>query len=300
MGDWELLLVDNACEPPLEDAWDLSWHPNARHLREAELGVAAARRTGLRSAAADVIVFIDDDNVVDPLYLEEAVRIGRERPELGAWGSGSIVPEFELAPSPDVGRLVPNLALRQAPAERWGNVLPCTEVTPWGAGLCLRAEVAAAYRRHCAAAKIQIASRRGRQVLASGEDVEMCHVACRMGLGVGVFPTLKLTHLIPERRVSPDYLLGIFEGTLTSNWLLAYKWRGVLPDSPSPFRRLVSLCAHLLMERGFDRRIYLASRRAAAAARRQIEASRRDAVIDTGEREPDMRNALPSKPAKTA
>jgi GT2 family glycosyltransferase len=220
----------------------------------------------MRCARADLILFVDDDNVLDTDYLQEALRIGDRRPELGAWGSGSILPEFEVQPSEYVQKIVPYLALRDALREQWGNVLPSVHITPWGAGLCLRAKVAEAYCRHCDVSAIQIASRLGRKVLLSGEDVEICYVACDMGFGVGIFPSLKITHLIPEWRVSAKYLLGVFQGTLTSNRLLDYKWNGTLPQPLITPRRLFSFCKHMLLERGIDRRMYLAGFRAEATA----------------------------------
>ena len=270
---WELLLVDNASNLQLKSAWNLSWHPFGRHLREAELGLAFARRTGMQSALADLLLFVDDDNVLDVGYLEGALRIKLDRPELGVWGSGSIVPEFEEQPSEYVRNLLPYLALRDTTEPRWGNVLPCVEATPWGAGMCVRANVATAYRKNFETSKIQITGRCGGQLLMSGEDVEICYVACRMGLGVGVFPSLRITHLIPKERLSADYLLAIFEGTLTSNCLIAYKWRGIFPPSHSAPRKLLSFCKEMVAQRGIGRRMYFASLRAAASAKRLIVAS---------------------------
>ena len=61
--DWELLLVDNASEPPLAETIDLSWHPRARHILEPELGVVFARFRGLKESQGAISVFVDDDNV---------------------------------------------------------------------------------------------------------------------------------------------------------------------------------------------------------------------------------------------
>src|SRR5690348_14084931 len=73
---WELLIVDNASRVPLASTWDISWHPAARHILERELGVAYARRRGFQEASADLVIFVDDDNVLDEKYLAEAVKIG--------------------------------------------------------------------------------------------------------------------------------------------------------------------------------------------------------------------------------
>lgn len=272
-GEWELLLVDNGSTPELSRQWDLSWHPVGRHITESELGVAVARRRGMRMATADLIVFVDDDNVLDPSYLSETLRIANEWPELGVWGSGNIAPEFELTPEHHLGRLVPNLALRSASRECWGNVLPSTDITPWGAGLCLRREVATAYLRHCETSPIQLVSRRGEETLMSGEDVEMAYVACEQGLGAGVFPSLRLTHLIPASRVTEDYLLKIFEGTLASNYLLSFKWKGLRPPSFGA-RTWFAVVKNALFSRGLDRRMYFANLHAVSRARRIIAETR--------------------------
>ena len=78
---WELLLVDNASDEPLATAWPLSWHPNARHVREDELGLTPARLRGIRESRGDVLVYIDDDNVPAPDYLETAQSLLHLRPE---------------------------------------------------------------------------------------------------------------------------------------------------------------------------------------------------------------------------
>jgi len=100
LDQWELLLIDNASERPLTATdWGLSWHPRARHVREEDLGLAPARLRGIREAAAEMLVFVDDDNLLAPDYLEQALRIKREWPMLGVWGSGVTIPEFEAQPA---------------------------------------------------------------------------------------------------------------------------------------------------------------------------------------------------------
>jgi glycosyltransferase involved in cell wall biosynthesis len=267
---WELLLVDNASQNPLSRQWDLSWQSNARHLQENELGLAPARRAGMRAAVADLLVFVDDDNVLDARYLEEALRIKNERPDLGVWGSGAIIPEFETQPSASVEVLLSYLALRETAEPRWGHILPCADVTPWGAGMCVRAAVAAVYLERYRNIPIPLVGRRGR-ILMSGEDVELCYLACDCGFSVGVFPSLKIKHLIPKERVSKKYLIRLYEGTLTSNMILAYNWTGLTPaSSSSGLRRLLSLCKQMLTLRGIKRGMHLASLRATASARRLI------------------------------
>jgi GT2 family glycosyltransferase len=268
---WELLVVDNLSRDPLAPGWDLSWHPHARHLREKELGVALARQCGMRSAAADLLVFVDDDNVLDPDYLREALKIGREWPELGVWG-GSIMPEFEVEPAPHLREYLACLALREINAPRWSNVSTCAEAEPWGAGLCVRAGVADAYCRQYPSSAVRLVDRTGRDLL-SGGDTEITYVACSLGLGMGIFPNLRVTHLIRAERVAEAYLLRVMEGLTASAHLIAFKWRGIMPKSPLRGVDMVRTAVNFALRRGFERRRYTAQIRGILRARSIITAS---------------------------
>ena len=84
---WEFILVDNASKTALADSVDLSWHPRARHVREAQLGLTAARLAGVSAAAGHVLVFVDDrqysgfgvsfGGAADKQGMAKARRVGR-------------------------------------------------------------------------------------------------------------------------------------------------------------------------------------------------------------------------------
>jgi glycosyltransferase involved in cell wall biosynthesis len=262
---WELIVIDNASDRSLVKEWDLTWHPRARHVREDELGLAAARQRGMREVSADVIVFVDDDNVLNPNYLAEALRIGDQWPQLGVWG-GSIVPEFEIEPPAHLRRFLSHLALREVDEPRWSNVATCADAEPWGAGLCLRSSVASAYSRHYRESKITLSDRSGKDLI-SGGDTEVCYVACQIGFGMGLFPELRVTHLIPPERVTEGYLIKLIEGKATSRFLLAFAWRGVTPRSPLNPIELVRLIKNVVTHGGIDRALYFSNLRAVFRAR---------------------------------
>jgi glycosyltransferase involved in cell wall biosynthesis len=282
---WELLLIDNASRSPLADAWDLSWHPHAKQILESELGLSAARLRGMKESAGDLLVFVDDDNVLDCDYLEQALTIKCDWPLLGAWGSGSIVPEFERQPPKHLNKFISYLALRNNKEPLWSNVVTCTEALPVGAGLCVRANVATAYCRLFEQSTVRIQGRKGTS-LGGHEDYEICFVACSNGYGRGVFPELKLTHLIPKERVSDIYLIRLLEETHLSGLILAYKWQGIFPTSPFSVRGILSIIKSLIMRHGFDRRVYFANLRATLKARRMLNQLQRDSqnANDTPER----------------
>ena len=270
MERWELILVDNASRAALSREFDLSWHPAGRHVAEPDLGLASARRLGIREARADLIVFVDDDNLLAPSYLEKALKIGAEWPRLGTWGAGQVLPEFEVAPAEHLRPYLPWLALRDNKSPKWGNVISHNESVPTGTGLCVRATVANAYLEFCELSKIEITGRRG-ESLSGFEDYEICYVGCNAGFGMGTFPELRLTHLIPKERLSDNYFLRLLESTHLSRLILDYKWGGNIPPSPfgSP-RSMASLIWRLASTSGFERQVALAFLRGTQAARRVL------------------------------
>ena len=116
---WELLIVDNKSQIALAPNWDISWHPTARHVLERELGVVYARCRGIQEASSNLIIFVDDDNVLDENYLAEAIKIGQKYPFLGAWGSGRIRGEFEVEPPERFRSWLP---VREVTTPRWSNL----------------------------------------------------------------------------------------------------------------------------------------------------------------------------------
>ena len=78
-------MIDNGSQPPLQLPV-VNGLPPCRLIAEPTPGIAAARVRGIREAAGELIVFVDDDNLLDPAYLETAARIAESFPQLGAFG----------------------------------------------------------------------------------------------------------------------------------------------------------------------------------------------------------------------
>ena len=86
-SQWELILIDNASNIVLASEIDLSWHSYGRHVREEKLGLTNARLRAFKEASAEILVFVDDDNVLNPDYLQNTVEILEQHPNLGSnWG----------------------------------------------------------------------------------------------------------------------------------------------------------------------------------------------------------------------
>jgi glycosyltransferase involved in cell wall biosynthesis len=212
---WEFLLIDNGSDEPLASQRDLSWHPKGRHIQEEELGLTPARLTGIGEAKGDLFVFVDDDNVLRHDYLEAALRISVTHPHLGAFG-GSIEAEFEIEPDPRFRSLLPSLAIRGVKETKWANF--GMDAVPFGAGLCIIARVARTYAAKASGSEIRRRLDRRGGSLMGGGDLDLAMTSDDLGMGVGLFAELVLTHLIDKRRLSPQYLHQVFvEGTHSSH-----------------------------------------------------------------------------------
>jgi glycosyltransferase involved in cell wall biosynthesis len=236
---WELLLIDNASKVSVADRFDIGWHPNGRHVREDELGLTPARLRGIAEGVAELLLFVDDDNVLDPDYLEQALRIGQMYPLLGTWG-GQCIPEYEVEPAPELKPYLPSIAVWTTDRDSWTNLAGWSEAYPYGAGMCVRRGVMAEVRRQTTACRLRQSLERKGQVILSGGDYDVNLTACDMGLGCGVFHLLKLTHLIPAYRVKIDYMLKInYVHSYSSAVLFTARGKPPSDPLPTPFKRLL-------------------------------------------------------------
>ncbi len=225
-SDWELLVVDNGSTPPVAQMFEVVWHPLARHVREEALGLTPARRRGIMESTAEILVFVDDDNVLAPDYLEQALAVGAQWPFVGVWG-GSCVAEYE-APVPDwIGDQLWRLTVFEVKEDVWSNLRDNFATFPVGAGMCVRRAVARRYVEWCGQNKISSALDRSGKGLGGYGDMDLCQCAIDIGLGTGRSTKLKLTHLIPAARLTLDYFVRHMEGDAASQ--LAYRAMRGLP-----------------------------------------------------------------------
>jgi glycosyltransferase involved in cell wall biosynthesis len=215
---WELLVIDNASAEPLDKVLDLSWHPRARVIREEHLGLTPARLRGFAEARAPLIVFTDDDNVLQNDYLEQALHIASRYPTLGAW-SGRIIPEFEIPPPEEIRPFLDNLCLREPQKDTWGNSRNTADL-PFGAGMCVRKAVAERYANEVRGSAQRIALGRKGTQLTSSEDLDLSLTAIDLGMGTGLFTKLVVTHLIPACRLSRNYICRLIEDSAMSHTVL--------------------------------------------------------------------------------
>jgi glycosyltransferase involved in cell wall biosynthesis len=274
-GEWELLLIDNASDPPLSDTLVQSGHPQARHIRENELGLTPARLRGIRESSGDFLVYVDDDTLLAPDYLEKARSLLMDYPNLGVIGAGILAPEFEVPPPPQLVPYIENLSLRHVSDRFWSTNTKDLVSVPWGAGLCVRRRVCEFYQQLLTHLNVtELLDRRGEKLFGNG-DVAFSWACVAGGQGFGVFPELQVTHMIPADRLTARYFLQLVHDTNVSSGVLHYLREGVMPgDNHGAGERWVRLILHGIRRGLFSMRLKRAASVGMDSAKHIIEQRR--------------------------
>lgn len=233
VSEWELLVIDNGSDPALtSECLSLHWQPAARVIRENELGLTPARIRGFVEARNELIVMVDDDNVLAPNYLALAAERFEHDPTLGAAG-GPSRPEFESPPPPWTREFWEMLALRDlGDVEMITAFTDCyPECAPIGAGMALRREAALAWAEEIRVDPFRRQLDRRGTALVSGGDNDVVLAVLKGGWHVAYFPDWELTHLIPDSRLTADYLTRLAE-SMNCSWMRLLTWHGVNPHAP--------------------------------------------------------------------
>lgn len=221
--EWRFLLVDNASTTTTAREADLAWHPQAQYVVESTPGLTAARGRVFREAnrlGVPLILFVDDDNVLAPDYLEQGVAIARDEPRLACWG-GQLVPRFERQPEPWFPPFAKYLALFELEEDMVNDTFRGNhDVLPAGAGMFIRPKVGDAYFASFKDQPLRkLLGVNGKDPMR-GEDTDLGLYALAQGWKVGRFQRLKLTHITPKGRTSAEYVARVLEGTACSDVLI--------------------------------------------------------------------------------
>jgi glycosyltransferase involved in cell wall biosynthesis len=237
---WELLVVDNLSDPPIEESFIRSLVPNSRVIREENQGVVWARLRGFRETETDLIVSIDDDNLPSPDYLSSALTMALEMPYIGVW-SANITGEFEVPPKAWMKPYLKFLALSDVKRDRWSNHAG-GDTLPMGAGMVLRRCVAEEFVRQIKSDPRRLGLGRKGESLMGGEDTDIGYACVDLGLGCAYMTRLQVTHLIPKERLDSGYLQRLVQNTAASHrWL--ERIHGGAPMSLTQFLRFNILAA---------------------------------------------------------
>ncbi|MEO8204541.1 MAG: glycosyltransferase [Chthoniobacterales bacterium] len=247
---WETVVVDNASSTPVSLSEFADFTPsNLRIVKESTLGLTSARHRGFLETKAPLIVLVDDDNVLAPNYLENAMRHFSKNERVGAMG-GRCFPEFETKPEPWIREFDDLLALRDpGDAPKFSGPLHDKQTgrasypfcAPVGAGMALRRAGISSWLAEVDPTKIS--DRRGNKLTSGGDNDLIVHLM-KEGWETAYFPDLLLTHLIPAGRIRVDYLARLNEG-IQESWMRLLSQHSMNPWPPiskwsAPFRKMKS------------------------------------------------------------
>lgn len=213
---WEVVLVDNASSDGTREValtrWSRLTGAPLRVVDEPRLGVAWARETGLRSARHTFVSFVDDDNHVDPRFVETVFDVMSRHPEAGACaGHNTQLTEGEVPPW--FRHFANAYAVGTQGTGEHGDVTERRRYF-WGAGLTLRRS--AWEELQAAGFTPMLASRQGRG-LRSGDDGELCFALQFAGWRLYYDSRIRLHHYLPPSRLRLSYLRRLMRGSGRTN-----------------------------------------------------------------------------------
>jgi glycosyltransferase involved in cell wall biosynthesis len=233
---WEIIIIDNASiDPQYIPSFDLSWHESSRVIVENKLGLTRSRLTGIQASRGKYIVFVDDDNELEPHYLERTIDIFNKYPSLGAIG-GKVLPEFAVIPEKWIKDFWVCLALRDFGEESqiyfYSHLLNVDKQYPFfapiGAGMCLQRSAAKFYAHSLIDDSRRLMLDRTGKKLQSGGDCDINLTLIEAGWGIGYFPQLQLTHLISTERLTREYLARVNYAS-SKSWVHVLELHNIRP-----------------------------------------------------------------------
>ncbi len=200
-SNYEILLVDNNCTDNTKGVCQefAEAHPDVvfRYVKEEEQGLSAAKNRGIREAKGDILVFVDDDALVDDHYLSDFAECFKLHPRVMAAG-GPIEPLYETSEPSWMTSYTKALlcawmnygdAQRHYPSGRF----------PGGGNAAFRSEVFQ---------KVGLFNtelgRKGGSLTAS-EEKDIFDKMHALGMEVLYLPGPVLHHIIPQAKLEKDY-----------------------------------------------------------------------------------------------
>jgi glycosyltransferase involved in cell wall biosynthesis len=81
--NWELIVIDDGSEPPIEIESEICCVGRVKFLRnQPAAGLSNARNRGMETACGDIITFLDDDDLLSAETLEKIAQAFLQNPEL--------------------------------------------------------------------------------------------------------------------------------------------------------------------------------------------------------------------------
>lgn len=201
-ADFEIVVVDNNSQ---DDTTRLARDFADRHpkldvkvIPETRQGLSYARNSGIAASRGAVIVMVDDDEVVNPEFLESYLRFFDRHSGVAAAG-GVIVPFYEFEPPQWLSKYTERLLastldlggeVREFPRHRF----------PVGGNMAFRRDVFEQY------GNFDTDLGRKGETLLGGEENDLFRRVRAGGDSIYYLPTAIVYHIIPASRLTGEYL----------------------------------------------------------------------------------------------
>src|SRR6266852_1211675 len=92
---WEIIVVDNNCADDISEVVRRYSSdpriPTLRSVREPRQGIAFARRRAFLESRGELLACVDDDCLLAPDWIGEALQFAREHQRAGAFGGRNVI-----------------------------------------------------------------------------------------------------------------------------------------------------------------------------------------------------------------
>ena len=212
---FRVIVVDNASNPPITenifDSFSGSDIP-VMLIQEPLPGIARARAAAVKASKAEWILFVDDDNELNPDYVASGLRVIRDHPNVGCFGGKLLLPD-SIKPPSWIQPFFPYLGIKDYGDERiesmsdhWGPWEPPT------AGAFVHRDILQEWLRQADGDVEFFRLGRKNRKLLSCEDSLIMLGAAKVGRTNAYEPSLQLRHHLAPFRFRFIYLIRLMYG----------------------------------------------------------------------------------------
>lgn len=198
---WECVVVDNRSTDTTQEEFAKfrEEHPglNLRIVREEQPGVSYARNRGIKECRSEFLVFIDDDEHVNPDFLKSYLEFFKSRPTAMVAG-GRIIAEYPEGRPAWMSNYV-EMPIAN-PMDFGSEIRPFPRGrVPGGGNMAFRRKI---FDR--IDAFDSSLGRIGRELIG-GEENDLFERLLLSGETIWYVPTAVMWHVIPPRKLTPEY-----------------------------------------------------------------------------------------------
>lgn len=203
---WELLVVNNNCTDHTDDV--IAKHSDAlpiRRLFESKQGLSHSRNCALKDATGELLIWTDDDVLVDQNWLATYANAATDFPEYHFFG-GPVEPWFESQPPRWLPSILNQVASAYAVVNHGSKSIDFTTTClPFGANFAVRTQ---------AQQGVNFNTNLGRvgNSMVSGEETAFLSALIASGHAGRYLPNAKVRHFIPSNRQNLRYLRRYYGG----------------------------------------------------------------------------------------